>query len=89
MDHGQAGGKDIYVFLHYCGKHISGKYIMCHSVSRKKKKNIYIYIYSWISFLSSLGSFLSGSNGKEFACNLGDLGSIPGSGRFPGRGNGN
>ena len=26
---------------------------------------------------------------KEFACNVGDLGSIPGSGRSPGEGNGN
>ena len=30
-----------------------------------------------------------GSVGKESACNAGDLGSIPGSGRFPGGGNGN
>ena len=30
-----------------------------------------------------------GSNGKESACNVGDLGSIPGSGRSPGEGNGN
>ena len=33
--------------------------------------------------------FPSGSDGKEFACNAGDLGSIPGSGRRPGEGNGN
>ena len=31
----------------------------------------------------------SGSVGKESACNAGDLGSIPGSGRSPGEGNGN
>ena len=30
----------------------------------------------------------SGSDGKEFACNVGDLGSIPGSGKCPGEGNG-
>ena len=30
-----------------------------------------------------------GSNGKESACNVGDLGSIPGSGRSPGEGDGN
>ena len=29
-----------------------------------------------------------GSVGKESACSTGDLGSIPGSGRFPGEGNG-
>ena len=33
--------------------------------------------------------FPGGSNGEEFACNAGDLGSIPGSGRYPGKGNGN
>ena len=30
-----------------------------------------------------------GSDGKESACNAGDLGSIPGSGRSPGEGNSN
>ena len=30
-----------------------------------------------------------GSEGKASACNEGDLGSIPGSGRSPGEGNGN
>ena len=30
-----------------------------------------------------------GSNGKESACTVGDLGSIPGLGRSPGEGNGN
>ena len=29
-----------------------------------------------------------GSDGKVSACNAGDLGSIPGSGQFPGEGNG-
>ena len=32
--------------------------------------------------------FPSGSDGKESACNAGDLGSIPGPGRSPGEGNG-
>ena len=35
------------------------------------------------------GCFPGGSDGKEPACNAGDPGSIPGSGRFPGKGNGN
>ena len=34
-------------------------------------------------------SFPGALDGKESACNLGDLGSIPGSGRSPGEGNGN
>ena len=33
--------------------------------------------------------FPGGSDGKESACNAGDLGSIPVSGRSPGEGNGN
>ena len=33
--------------------------------------------------------FPSGSEGKMSAYNAGDPGSIPGSGRFPGKGNGN
>ena len=32
--------------------------------------------------------FPGGSAGKESACSAGDLGSIPGSGRSPGEGNG-
>ena len=34
-------------------------------------------------------SFPGGSDGKESACNAGNLGSIPGSGRSPGEENGN
>ena len=33
--------------------------------------------------------FLGGPDGKESACSAGDLGSIPGSVRSPGEGNGN
>ena len=33
--------------------------------------------------------FPGSSDSKESACNAGDLGSIPGSGTFPGEGNGN
>ena len=32
--------------------------------------------------------FPGGSDGKESACNAGDLGSVPGLGRSPGEGNG-
>ena len=32
-------------------------------------------------------SFPGGSDGKESACNTGDLGSVPGLGRSPGEGN--
>ena len=33
--------------------------------------------------------FPGGSDGKAYVYNAGDLGSIPGLGRFPGEGNGN
>ena len=45
------------------------------------------YIFNALA-LSSLG-FPDGSESQESACNGGDLGSIPGSGRCPGKGNGN
>ena len=37
--------------------------------------------------LVSVKGFPGGSDGKESACSAGDMGSIPGSGRFPGEGN--
>ena len=49
---------------------------------RKKKKR-----YSQVYFVNK--GFPGGSNCKESACNVGDLGSIPGSGRSPGEENGN
>jgi len=36
-----------------------------------------------------MSSFSGGSDGKESACNAGDPGLVPGSGRSPGEGNGN
>ena len=36
---------------------------------------------------SPLSGFPGGSDGKESACNVGNLGSIPGLGRSPGEGN--
>ena len=36
-----------------------------------------------------LGGFPGDSDGKEFTCTEGDLGSIPGSGQSPGGGHGN
>ena len=35
-----------------------------------------------------IGVFPGGSDGKQSACNVGDLGSIPGPGRSPGKRNG-
>ena len=53
-------------------------------------KEILLYIhYLCVTSEASPQGFLGGSDGKEYAYNAGDLGSIPGSGRFPGEGNGN
>ena len=41
-----------------------------------------------LSLVLFVSGFLCGSAGKESTCNLGDLGSIPGSGRPPGEGKG-
>ena len=42
-----------------------------------------------IANVYSVIGFPDGSDGKEPPCNAGDPGLIPGSGRFPGEGNGN
>ena len=42
-----------------------------------------------MAFILLLSFFPGGSDSKAFAYNVGDLGSIPGSGRSPGVGNGN
>ena len=49
-------------------------------------------LYNWNDInqcLSSKWGFPGGSEGKASACNVGDLGLIPESGRSPGEGNGN
>ena len=43
----------------------------------------------FVVYLVTLGSFPGGSDGKAYTCNVGDPGSIPGLGRFPGEGNDN
>ena len=48
---------------------------------KEYKKDGYVYMYNW--------GFPGSSDSKESACNVGDLGSIPGLGRFPGGGHGN
>ena len=53
---------------------------------RKQYAHIINY-YIWVMLRKFV--FPSGSVSKESACNSGDPGSIPGSGRSPGEGNGN
>ena len=67
-------------------------YVVCTCVYVCMCMYIYIYIYFFFFFHSRyfyLGNFPGGSDGKASTRNAGDLGSIPGSGRSPGKGNGN
>ena len=50
--------------------------------------HIYTYIYTYIHIYVCI-KLPAGSDSKESACNAGGPGSIPGSGRSPGEGNGN
>ena len=54
---------------------------MCYLLLPKKKK---IYVCEFQSHMC----FIDGSDSKEIACNVGDLGLTPGLGRYPGKGNG-
>ena len=54
----------------------------------KKNCGFSQFVHQVVGLLDHM-SFPCSSVGKESACNAGDLGSIPGLGRFPGEGNGN
>ena len=49
----------------------------------------WVQVWSILSHLPGNKGLPGGSGGKVSTCNAGDLGSIPGSGRSPGDGNGN
>ena len=49
--------------------------------------NIGVHVYFQAMFFSGYICFPGGSNGKESACNTGDVGSVPELGRSPGEGN--
>ena len=53
------------------------------------RRNISNLRHADYTILMSERGFPGGADGKASACNAGDLGSIPGSGSFPGEGNGN
>ena len=53
------------------------------------KSNWSIFKFCCVCFLCHTGGSNGEGNGKESACNAGDMGSIPESGRSPGEGNGN
>ena len=56
--------------------------------NKKKKIKFFKTMPSLLNFLSLyIWDFPAGSDGKAFAYNVRDLGSIPGLGKFPGKGN--
>ena len=57
-------------------------YIYIEREKKPPKVDIYRCVFIYMGFPGS-------SAGEESACNAGDLGLIPGSGRSPGEGNGN
>ena len=64
-------------------------YTHTHIHASKHGEFNYSFIFSNFIFVNCLLEFPWGSDGKASACNLGDQGSIPGSGRSSGEGNGN
>ena len=64
-------------------------YRLRHQGSHHEKASVRPPYLSAVSVSSGPQGFPGGSGGKESSCNVGDLGSIPGSGRSPGEGNGN
>ena len=56
------------------------------SYSKLRKEYVKaIYCHpAYLTYMQSTSGFLSGSDGKASACNAGDPGLIPGSGRSPG-----
>ena len=45
-------------------------------------------LINYVSYIHTYVDFPGGTIGRESACNAGDLGLIPGLGRYPGEGNG-
>ena len=63
-----------------------GKGYICHINNKNHYNN---YLAKGVVCFRLIWDFPGGSDGKTSACNAGDLGLIPGSGRSPGEGNGN
>ena len=68
---------------------ISPRKISLEHMQRLKQQCISVFYLSFYVLVNCKRGFPSGSEGKASACNVGDPGSIPGSGRSPGEGNGN
>ena len=60
---------------------------MCSTWYTNVYRNSCMCLHMCYIYVMYVMGFTGGSEGKESACNAGDLGSIPGLGRFPGEGN--
>ena len=93
----------LYIYTHtYTYTHVyTHEYIHLYTYAHTMCRCMYIYIHTHCIYMHTLYSHISihkyihnsadfpgGSDGKESACNKGDLGSIPGLGRSSGEGNG-
>ena len=61
---------------------------LCHKLSHFSSILLRVDVFSLKIIYSPIIIFSSGSDSREYACNAGDPGTIPGSGRCPGEGNG-
>ena len=79
--------------MHACIGEGNGKPFQCSCLENPKDRGAWwaaVYgVAQSQTQLTRLSSSSSSSDGKVFACNAGDLGSVPGSGRSLGDGNGN
>ena len=77
-------GTRIHTQVYMCTQHIFLPYSrLCFQISQ------FMFDSSSLSKYLTIMGFPGGSEDKASACNVGDLGSIPGSGRSAGEGNGN
>ena len=90
----EEGGQKVKTYIFYLSFRPTYFYshLKHHPTKDKEVISSRVVIYNMMTTVTMIVLYIGfpgGSDGKESACNVGDLGSIPGSGRFPGEGNGN
>ena len=88
---GRSPGDGIGYPLQYSWASLVAQTVKNHLQCRRPQFNSWVGKIPWRSDKPSTPVFLDfpgGSGGKESACSVGDLGSIPGLGRSPGKGKG-
>ena len=76
---------DKFPFQTYLNSYLTGSYLLVHTV-RGRDVCMFMLVHTGLGFLIGIQGFPGGPAGKESTCNAGDLGSVPGSGRYPGEG---